>query len=85
MRSKKYIHTPKRLLQMEHQRHGRSKKQRKGEQEREPRHVLEFLPAKHMVERREDERTRHQARHERIEHNLDAPVDILVRINEQFF
>ena len=70
---------------MEHDRHGRGKEQGKGKHQREARHVLELLDAEHMVERGQHEGACHQSRHEGIHHDLNAPVDIFIGRDEQFF
>ena len=54
-------------------------------EQRQPVGRLDHVHVEHALERREDERARHQPRDERVEDDEHAPLELdLVRVDEAF-
>ncbi len=73
------------LLQVEKERHRGDDQEGKGEDQRKTGDFPELLYPEEMIERGKDKGAGHKPGHERIHDDLNAPVNILVGIREEFF
>ena len=73
------------MSQVQLQRQRRHQQKGEGREQGEPVGGLYRIHSEHTLERRENERARHQARDEGVENDQDAPLELhLVRIHEAF-
>ena len=83
MRRQVHFERPLRMPQVQLQRQRRDEQEGQRGEQRQPVGRLDRLHVEHALERRQDERARHQPGDERIEHDQDAPLELhLVRIHE---